>query len=72
MTVEELMKELAKIPKNLPVCIYADHGQSTMKAFSVKKEKVCAEDFDNFMMDTVHPDDIEDDSNYIEICQIEA
>lgn len=69
MNVQELINKLEKIEdKNLPVVVYADHGQTGMDAFLV--ETVAITDPEEYMKEGIlHPDDWEDyevtEANYV-------
>jgi len=72
MIVQELINWLLKQPSTAIVCVYADHGQSTMKATTTTLAKVHTEDLKESQMDTIHPNDEDDEEDYTEVVEIGA
>ena len=58
ITVGELIELLKDYDPKLPVAVYADHSQCTMKATHVGVQYV--ESLDKFMMEAIAEEDIED------------
>jgi len=72
MTVTELIEMLKEMPKDAPVCVYADHGQYTMKATNIGMARISEDEYKKFMMETTHDEDVHDGEKYIMICEISA
>lgn len=70
MKVSELIRKLEDFKDeygDLPVKIYADHGQIHMTAGQVSA--TYTEDVDEYMSEAVHPDDAED-GEYTLVCEV--
>lgn len=62
MTAAELIAELAKVPPETLVRVWADHGQASMGASTAGLQWIRREEADSWMADgTVHPEDLEDE-----------
>lgn len=69
MKVSELIMELQDFQSeygDLPVKIYADHGQVHMTAGQVSLSYT--EDVDEYMSEAVHPDDVEEGNT--KVCEV--
>ncbi|UUW39793.1 hypothetical protein VP14_106 [Vibrio phage VPMCC14] len=69
MKVSELIMELEDFKDeygDLPVKIYADHGQVHMTAGQVSLSYT--EDVDEYMSESVNPDDVEDGNT--KVCEV--
>lgn len=70
MKVIELMEKLKEFTPETEVTVWADHGQVDFKADQVEKAHIHKDEWDQYMMEGSHPDDIEDPDDYITVCQI--
>ena len=57
MTVKELIETLQGMPEDKDVYVYADHGQTTMKAAGAGVDHICKEDAGKWSIDTVIAED---------------
>lgn len=63
------LQELVETDGDLDIRLYTDHGQCSMKANWVSTTHI--ED-DEYMADTIHPDDLDGCDNPIKIIEIQA
>lgn len=56
MTVSELIVTLKAFPQDALVCVYADHGQYTMKASTCCLQSIRTEDLGEAMMEAYSVD----------------
>ena len=67
MKVRELIEELVKLDGDLPVIVEADHGQTAMGATWAGEGYV--EDITEYMGESLHEDDVTEDSDKVVIIQ---
>jgi len=73
MTAKELITRLSALENlDIEIVVYADHGQSTMKANGCGITHVDIDDAKNWTMDTVHEDDMYEDVEYVDFFEISA
>lgn len=60
MTAAELIAELQQIPPDTQIRVWADHGQSCMQASSSGMMTIAKVDLDEWMCDTVAPEDADE------------
>lgn len=70
MKVKDLIEQLKNVDPELECYVYSDHGQQTTKCDCVGIEKVFISDKNEYYVDLVHPGDIQDDEEYIDVCVI--
>ena len=70
MKVGELIEQLKKFNSHTEVTVWADHGQCDFKCCQAEEAFVSKDEWDSYMMDGTHPDDIEDTNDYVRVCQI--
>lgn len=72
MRASDLIRQLQKLVEtdgDLDVRLYTDHGQCSMKANWVGVSHIDSEDY---MADSIHPDDLDDYDNPIKVIEIQA
>ena len=70
MTKKDLIEALKDVPDDLEVTVWADHGQCDFKAEYVTISYISKDEFKNYMMEGTHVDDIENEEDYVKVCQI--
>jgi len=63
------LQELVETDGDLDVRLYTDHGQCAMRANWVSVTHI---EEDEYMTDTIHPDDLDDYDNPIKVIEIQA
>ena len=72
MNVGQLKSTLEGIDDDMEVRVFADHGQSCMKASSVDVQQILFADKDEYMPETVHPSEIDPEEKYIDVFEVYA
>jgi len=70
MKIKDLIERLKEFPDDTEVTVWADHGQLDFKCEYVSKAFIHKDEWEKYMMEGTHSDDIEDKEDYIEICQL--
>jgi len=70
MKVKELIKLLQKFNGDTEVTVWADHGQTDFKCSQAEEAFISKDEWDSYMMEGTHPDDVEDLEDYVRVCQI--
>ena len=70
MKVKELKELLEQFPDDTEVTVWADHGQTDFKCEYVSKSYIHKDEWCDYMMEGTHPDDVEDEKDYVVVCQI--
>ena len=70
MTVAELIVTLKAFPQDAQVCVYADHGQYTMKATTCGLQSIRTKDMGEAMMEAYSVDVGEEVEEGISLTQV--